>query len=152
MIDEAVAKRTRKSNSILYYSLTETMLGKKKIDRKAKLHVFKAIIMPSLTYASEAWIRRTKHNSKITAAEMKIFRWRAGKMKLNRIRNVNIRKLLDVEPIVNVIERKQLKWYGHVIRMNDKSLPKVMGSSKVGNICKDKTLNEKKQITLDRKL
>ena len=39
-------------------------------------------------------------------------------------RNVKIREDLKVKPLLNKIETKQLKWYGHVKRMNNNRLPK----------------------------
>ena len=39
-------------------------------------------------------------------------------------RNNRIRETSDQEPILNYIERRSLKWYGHVVRMQDYRKPK----------------------------
>ena len=41
----------------------------------------------------------------------------------DRLRNDDIRNELDVESIVLFIEKSQLKWYGHVMRMEETRQP-----------------------------
>ena len=40
------------------------------------------------------------------------------------VRNINIRRDFRVEPLLEEIDRMQLKWYGHVLRMTDDKLQK----------------------------
>jgi hypothetical protein len=47
---------------------------------------------PSLLYGSGSWLARGKEVSRINAAEMKCFRWIAGKTRQDRIRNEIIRE------------------------------------------------------------
>jgi hypothetical protein len=39
-------------------------------------------------------------------------------------RNNRIRETSDQEPFLNYIERRSIKWYGHVVRMQDYRKPK----------------------------
>jgi hypothetical protein len=50
---------------------------------------------------------------------MKFLRRIVGKTRRNKLRNNRIRGTLDQEPILNYIERRSIKWYGHVVRMQD---------------------------------
>ena len=59
-----------------------------------------------------------KHKSRLTASEMKYLRKVSGKTRRDRVRNVTIRNELEL-PVVEQIERKQLKWYGHLVRMGE---------------------------------
>ena len=43
--------------------------------------------------------------------------------RLDRMRSANIRRELDVESWSEVVERRQLSWYGHIKRMNDARYP-----------------------------
>jgi hypothetical protein len=44
-----------------------------------------------------------------------------------RIRNVTIRKQIGLdESIINEVEQNQRTWYGHVQRMAEKRLPKIV--------------------------
>jgi hypothetical protein len=50
--------------------------------------------------------------------------WIVGKTRSDKCRNNRIRKTLDQETILNYIERRSTKWYGHVVRMQDYRKPK----------------------------
>jgi hypothetical protein len=47
-----------------------------------------------------------------------------GKTRRDKRRNNRIRETLHQEPILNYIERRSIKWYGHVVRMQDYRKPK----------------------------
>jgi hypothetical protein len=72
---------------------------------------------PSLLCGSESWPARGKEISRINSAEMKCFRRIAGKTVRDSIRNERIREDLGQEGIENRLIKRQLKWYGHVVRM-----------------------------------
>ena len=42
----------------------------------------------------------------------------------NKVRSSEIRKSLNIEPLLFRIERSQFRWFGHVNRMPQKRLPK----------------------------
>jgi hypothetical protein len=75
---QEVLNRVRKTNSI-YYQLNQTIFGKRKINTKTKLQVYRTVMEPSLLYGSESWPARGKEISRINAAEKKCFRRIAGK-------------------------------------------------------------------------
>jgi hypothetical protein len=45
-------------------------------------------------------------------------------MRRDRIRNQTIRNSLQLEPLSTYIERNQLHWYGHMVRMPKNKLPR----------------------------
>ena len=47
-----------------------------------------------------------------------------GKTRRDKWRNNRIRQTLDQEPILHYIERRSIKWYDHVVRMQDYRKPK----------------------------
>jgi hypothetical protein len=55
---------------------------------------------------------------------MKCFRRIAGKTRRDSIRNERIREDLGKEGIENRLVKRQLKWYGHVVRMGEERKPK----------------------------
>ncbi len=83
-----------------------------KMPVKLKDKVFKTIIRPAMTYGSECWAVKKKDENKLNSAEMRMLRWGRGKIRLDHIRNENIRKEADVKPIENFREIKRLKWFG----------------------------------------
>jgi len=53
----------------------------------------------------------------------------ARKSRIERIKNEHIKEIMGVKEkadIIDVIERKTLQWYGHVKRMQDERLPKLI--------------------------
>jgi len=47
-----------------------------------------------------------------------------GKTRRDRIINTQIRGMLNEEPVTQVVERGELRWFGHLIRMNSNRNPK----------------------------
>jgi hypothetical protein len=79
---------------------------------------------PSLLNGSESWPARGKEISRINVAEMKCFRRIAGKTRRHRNHNERIREDLRHEGTENRLVKRQLKWYGHVVRMGEERKPK----------------------------
>jgi hypothetical protein len=55
--------------------------------------------------------------NKISATEMDMLRRSARKSRLERIKNEHIKEIMGVKEkpdIIDIIEKKRLKWYGHV--------------------------------------
>ena len=75
-------------------------------------------------YGYESWALTTKIRSQLQAAEMKVLRLIRGVTRLDKMRNTTIREQLGIESILYLIEVGQLRWYGHVKRMEDGRFPK----------------------------
>jgi hypothetical protein len=60
---------------------------------------------------------------------MDVLRRSARKSRLERIKNEHIKEIMGVKKkpdIIDIIEKKRLQWYGHVKRMQEKRLPKLI--------------------------
>ena len=55
---------------------------------------------------------------------MKVLRTIGGVTRLDRLKNEQIRTDLNVEPVLITIERERLRWYGHVMRMDESRIPR----------------------------
>jgi hypothetical protein len=99
-------------------------LVKKEINTKTKLQVYGRVMEPSLLCGSESWPARSKEISRINSTKMKCFRRIAGKTRQDRVHNERIREDLGQEGIKNRLVKRQLKWYGHMVRMGEKRKPK----------------------------
>ena len=62
----------------------------------------------------------------ITSASVgnEVLRRIEGVTLFNKVRSSEIRKSLNIEPLLLQIERSQLRWFGHVSRMPQERLPK----------------------------
>ena len=62
--------------------------------------------------------------SHVQASEMRFLRRINGVTLFNKVRSSEIRKSLNIEPLLLRIEKSQLGWFGHVRRMPQERLPK----------------------------
>ena len=62
--------------------------------------------------------------SQVQASKMRFLRRIEGVTLFNKVRSSEIRKSLNIEPLLLRIERSQLRWFGHVSRMPLERLPK----------------------------
>ena len=91
---------------------------KKELSQKAKLSIYWSIYVPNLTYGHELWIVTERTRLRIQAAEMGFFRRVSGLSLRDRVRSLVIREGLRVEPLLLCIERSQMRWLGHLVRIS----------------------------------
>ena len=114
--DTEIATRVGRAGAIMR-ELGRSVVRKAELSRKAKLSVFHSMFFPTLIYRYEHWVVTEKTRSRVQAAEMRFLRGISGVTRLEKVRNSEIRKGLNVEPLLLRIEKSQLHWFGHVVRM-----------------------------------
>ena len=112
-INNRIAKFT-KNVACLY-----PLLKEKAIPKEVKICIYTTILRPVLLYGAETWTLTKRLKSRIQAAEMRILRLIYGVTRRDRVRNDTIRAAFNVTSILSVIEKSQLRWFGHVIRMDE---------------------------------
>ncbi len=68
---------------------------------------------------TETWELKKAQGNKLKVAEMRMRRWMCGIMMLDKIRNERIRGTTKVGEIAKKVQERRLKWYGHVMRINE---------------------------------
>ena len=96
---------------------------KKELSQKVKLSIYRSIYVPILTYGHELWVVTERTRSRIQAAEMGFLCRVSGLSLRDRERSSVIREGLGVEPLLLRIERSQMRWLGHLVRMPPGRLP-----------------------------
>jgi hypothetical protein len=82
-----------------------------------KVRLYNALIRPIAIYASETWTLLELDKRKLEVFEMRCLRAILGITILDRMRNAHIRQQLNIkDTITEVIKRKRLQWFGHVVR------------------------------------
>ena len=97
----------RKLSSILYDRKTPLRL-------KPKVH--EAIIRPALTYGSEWCAMKVNNKMNTATTEMRMIRGILGVSRRDHIRNDEIRRILHLSPIDEIMCSGRRRWYGHVHR------------------------------------
>jgi len=127
-----ILERVKKANSAVN-ALVMPIFGSKAVSRKAKLAIHKSVIRPILIFAHEVWNGCNNLLSMIRAVDMRCLRKILGVTMFDRIKNARICAELGVKDIVHVIKGSQCRWMGHVARMKNYRLAKLVH---YGNIAK----------------
>ena len=114
--DKEIDRRINQASAVPR-ELGKMVVSNTRLSQEAKLAVFKTLYRPILTYGQESWILTERTRSRVQAAEMRFLRKIMGVTRLDRVRNTVIRETLGVEPLLLLVEKAQLRWYGHVLRM-----------------------------------
>ena len=106
--------------SAVMQTLHGSVVGKRELSGKAKLLIYQSIFVPALTYGHELWVVTERSRSWVQAAEMSRV---AGLSLRDRVRSSVIREELGVDPLLLRVERSQMRWLGHLVRMPPAPLP-----------------------------
>ncbi|VDP00688.1 unnamed protein product [Soboliphyme baturini] len=99
------------------FCVREIKVIKVKLSVKITLSDFKSIFMSMHTYDHEFWTMTEMLRTLVQAAEMGLLRRVAGLTLLDMDQNADIRESLGVKPLLFQIEKSQLRWFVHVLRM-----------------------------------
>jgi len=95
------------------------VLYDKKMPLILKSKVYEIIISPALTYGSECWPMKTNNKRTTATTEMRMLRGILGVSKLAHIPNEEIRRLLNLPPIDEIMRSGRLRWFGLVKRRKE---------------------------------
>ena len=99
----------------------------KKMPRKLKIKLYMTVIRPVMLYGAECWTVTGKEEQILETTEMRMLRRIVDVTRRDQIRSVDIRKELGVNDIREKAREIRLRWYGHVMRMdNDNTVKAVM--------------------------
>ena len=87
------------------------------------------ILRPILLFGHESWIVTKKLKSNITAADMKVLRFVKKKRQSTKYRYIY--KEFKIKPIIETIQTDQLRWFGHMMRRDEKTTAKKVLHLKV---------------------
>ena len=92
--------------------------------KETKLRIHNMTAKAALKFGSEVWVLKKRDEQRLEAAQMKFLRYLLGITKLDKEKNISIRKKTGVQNIVQEIEQYQQKWLQHVQRMDKNRLPR----------------------------
>ena len=95
------------------------LLMKKDVPLKLKGKIYAACVRSTMTYGSETWPIKVDEIKRLERTEMRMVRWMCGVSLPERRRSEDLRRMLGIEGVKDVMTRNRLRWLGHVLRKSD---------------------------------
>jgi hypothetical protein len=123
-----IQARILSGNHCCYYAYGK-LLKSRALNRSSKLKIYKSLIRPVVTYRCEAWTLTNQDEQNLRIFEGKILRRIFGPVQNEDgswgIRmNHELSELIGNADIVRYIKSRRIAWLGHVMRMDEKRIPK----------------------------
>ena len=138
-MDPELSARIAKANSA-FNKLNERLWRKSGIRLETKIMVYRAVVLSSLLYGSEAWTLNTKQIRRLERFHQKCLRNICRIKWYHKIPDYEILERCQIFSLKSFLDKNKLRWTGHVIRMDDTRTPKILlygrvdkGASKQGN-------------------
>ena len=107
--------------------MLNSVLWSKNTVNNTKRIIYNSLVQSVMLYGVETWALDRPHANKLLAAEMDHWRRTARKARMDKIRNQGIREIMKVNKnILEVIEERKLRWFGHIKRMGGDRIPKII--------------------------
>ena len=106
---EDVKTRCVKAAQLFFYQLSPILLHKE-ISTITKSQIIKAVFTQTLLYQSENWALTSKERHMSTTTEIMCLRKAAGKTRMDKIRNEEIRRRVNMQPAEQSANKNKIKW------------------------------------------
>jgi len=103
------------------------------ISARVKIQIYRAVVVTTLLYAAETWTTYSRHICKLNKFHFRCLRRILGISWKDRVSNLEVLKRAGIEDIEAMIIRSQLRWTGHVLRMNNSRIPKILFFGELAN-------------------
>ena len=124
-LDKEINSRICKASQSLG-RLRVRVLNEHNIRLPTKLKVYNSVVLTSLLYGCEAWTLYRRHIKQLESFHMRSLRSILKIRWQDKVTNIEVLDRAGSISIEAMILRKQLRWVGHVIRMDDQRLPKQL--------------------------
>ena len=132
-VKEDVSMRVREGMKT--FGAMKRVWSERSVSMRVKRELYERIVVPTVMYGSETWGMNVVERNKLDVAEMKCMRSMCGVTRWDRLRNETVRERVGVsEPMSERVDRKILKWFGHVERMGNERLTKKVYISEVSGV------------------
>nr|VZI05810.1 unnamed protein product [Spirometra erinaceieuropaei] len=157
-IDDEIANSISKASQA-FGRLQSTVCNCHCLQLSSKLTMYKAVILTTLMYGAETWTVYAKQARQLNHFHLSCLR-RILRLKwLDRIPDTDVLERTGILSIYSILRQIQLRWSGHLVRMDDERLPKRLfygdvatGSRRQGGQirrCKDTLKSSLKRLQIN---
>ena len=129
-ITEEINNRIQAGNRCLF--ALQGLMKSRELSRKTKIHIYNTIIKPIVIYGCETWTLTAANEERLKIFERRVLRRIFGPTREEttgqyRIKtNQELKELYASGNIINKVKAKRLQWAGHVRRMLDERIGKLV--------------------------
>ena len=102
------------------------MWDRKGIGLATKIKVYRAAVLTTLMYASETWTIYSRHVRKLNHFHMSCLRRLLRIKWQDKVPDTEVLKKAKMSGIYTLLQKAQVRWAGHIVRMPDKRIPKQL--------------------------
>ena len=84
---------------------------KKEIKNNTKMIICRMVYLPTLLHGSESWTALTRYENRFAGTEMSYCR----QTRRDRIRNTKIWGILNEVAVTEMVDRRELRWFGYLM-------------------------------------
>nr|VZI46091.1 unnamed protein product [Spirometra erinaceieuropaei] len=122
-IDDEVANRISKASQA-FGRLQSTVWNRHGLQQSTKQKMYKAVILPTLLYGAETWTVYTRQARRLNHFHLSCLRRILRLNWQDRIPDTEVLERTGILSIYFMLRQMQLRWSGHLVRMDDERLPK----------------------------
>lgn len=124
-LDDEIHFRISKASSA-FGKLQDRLWKTHDVSLLTKIKVYRAVVLSSLLYCSETWTPYRRHIKILDAFHMRMLRSICNVSWKDKIPNFEILSRCQIDGIESYLMKSQLRWAGHVVRMDNSRLPKIL--------------------------
>ena len=124
-LDREIDRRIGKACSTLS-RLTERVWENSHLSIHTKILVYKACVLSTLLYGSESWTLYAHQTRKLNSFHMRCLRRILNVHWSDKITNNKILDMAGIQSLYTILRQQRLRWLGHVIRMTENRIPKMV--------------------------
>nr|VZI05285.1 unnamed protein product [Spirometra erinaceieuropaei] len=122
-IDDEVANRISKASQA-FGRLQSTVWNRHGLQLSTKLKMYKAVILSTLLYRTETWTMYAKQARRLNHFHLSRLRRILRLNWQDQIPDTDVLERTGILSIYAILRQMQLRWSGHLVRMDDERLPK----------------------------
>ncbi|BHF69440.1 hypothetical protein SprV_0301248400 [Sparganum proliferum] len=122
-IDDEVTRRISKASQA-FGRIQSTVWNRRGLPLSTKLKMYKAVILPTLLYGTETWTVYTKQARRLNHFHLSYLRRILRLSWQDRIAVTDVLGRTGILSIYTMLRQMQVRWRGHLMRMDDERLPK----------------------------
>ena len=136
-LDKEIAIHLSKASNSFGH-LRSRVWNEQGLKEETKIAVYRAVVLSSLLYRCGSWMCYRRHHKKLDQFHLHCLRKILGITWMDKVSNQDVLHNADLPGVEALITKAQLRWSGHVMRMEDSHLPKQV-------FCSELAIGKRKQ-------